>query len=188
MNRHRIFIAINLPENVKKHLIHFQKKWWRSDVPCSWTKSENLHITLVFLGYLTDTELIEVCKITKQVASKHNSFSIELNKILYAPPQKPIKMIWAEGKENKELTELQNDFKTYFNELKSDKIYIPHITLGRLKQWEFKKINPEERPQINEEIFLKFRVNSIEVMESELKRGGSKYTILKSFSLLDKNL
>ncbi|PIX88575.1 MAG: hypothetical protein COZ30_00470, partial [Candidatus Nealsonbacteria bacterium CG_4_10_14_3_um_filter_36_16] len=56
-----------------------------------------------------------------------------------------------------------------------------HITLGRIKQWEFRQIEPEERPEVNEEINLTFEVNSIEVMESELKRGGSEYTILESF-------
>ena len=34
---------------------------------------------------------------------------------------------------------------------------------------------------MNEEINLNFEVNSIDVMESELKRGGPEYTILESF-------
>ncbi|MBI4101693.1 MAG: RNA 2',3'-cyclic phosphodiesterase, partial [Candidatus Nealsonbacteria bacterium] len=50
--RHRIFLAINLPENVKKKLADFKSKW--PDLPCRWTKAENLHITLVFLGSVSD--------------------------------------------------------------------------------------------------------------------------------------
>ena len=46
----RIFIAVNLPENVKKKLAEYEENWL--DLPIRWTKKENLHITLVFLGYL----------------------------------------------------------------------------------------------------------------------------------------
>ena len=61
-----------------------------------------------------------------------------------------------------------------------------HITLARLRQWEFNKIEPEEKPEINEDINLTFEVNSIEVMESELKRGGPNYIVLESCRLADK--
>jgi len=61
--------------------------------------------------------------------------------------------------------------------------YTPHLTLGRIKTWEFRKIEPEERPKIDEDINLSFEVNSIEIMESQLKRGGPKYTILENFPL-----
>ncbi|MCJ7787087.1 RNA 2',3'-cyclic phosphodiesterase, partial [Patescibacteria group bacterium] len=84
---HRVFIAINLPENIKKKLTDYQLKW--PELPCRWTKKENLHITLAFLGYLTDEELFEVCKITKEVALRHEPFFINLNKILYGPPKQP---------------------------------------------------------------------------------------------------
>ena len=59
--RHRIFIAINLPEDIKKKLTDYQAKWL--ELPCRWTKKENLHITLMFLGYLSDEELLEILKI-----------------------------------------------------------------------------------------------------------------------------
>jgi len=59
----------------------------------------------------------------------------------------------------------------------------PHITLGRIKTWEFRRMEPEERPEINEDINLNFEVNSIEIMESQLKRNGPDYTILESCPL-----
>ena len=58
-----------------------------------------------------------------------------------------------------------------------------HITLERIRQWEWRRIEPEERPEIEEEINLSFLVNSIKVMESLLKRKGPKYTILESANL-----
>jgi len=186
--RHRIFIAINLPEEIKKELSSFQSIW--PELPCRWTKKENLHITLMFLGYLSDEELLEVLKITKEVASRNSSFLINLKKIIYGPPKKmPPRMVWAEGEKSEELGKLQKDLE---NSLLSSSVkgvesenrpYAPHITLGRIKAWEFRSIEPEERPEVNEEINLSFEVNSIEVMESVLKRGGAEYTILESCPL-----
>jgi 2'-5' RNA ligase len=162
----RIFIAINLPENIKKKLAQYQDKW--PDLPCRWTKKENLHITLEFLGYLTDEEVVEACQRAEKMALAEESFSINLNKIGYGPGNnKPAKMVWATGEKLKE-----------FN-------LRPHITLGRIKTWQFKQLNPEERPQIDEDIDLNFEVTSIEVMESQLSKGGAKYNILQSCPLKD---
>ncbi len=185
--KHRIFIAINLPEDIKKELYSFQLK--RLELPCLWTKKENLHITLAFLGYVFDQELLGVFKIAKETALKQQPFFINLTKIIYGPPKKPPRMIWAEGEKSEELGKLQADLE---NSLLSSSVkgktaenrpYTPHITLGRIRQWEFRKLEPEERPEVNEEIDLNFEVNSIEVMESQLKKGGAEYTVLESAKL-----
>lgn len=195
--RHRIFIAINLPENIKRELSNFQSKW--PELPIRWTKPENLHITLVFLGYLSDDELLKVIKLTGEVAQKNNSFSINLNKICYAPPKKIFpRMIWiegacpelVEGKKIDKLSRLQSDlenslFNVGINQPEEEGIrsYTSHITLGRIRQWEFRQLEIEERPEIEENISLGFGVNSIEVMESNPKRDGPEYTVLESCQL-----
>ena len=75
--RHRIFIAINLPGDIKKQLAKYQDKW--PELGGKWTPKDNLHITLEFLGDLTDLELADVCKIAGEVAERHEVFSITLN-------------------------------------------------------------------------------------------------------------
>lgn len=177
---HRIFIAINLPENLKDKLIAYQAKW--PDLPARWTEKENLHITLVFLGSLTDSEIPEVLNKVEQVAQKHDSFSINLNQICYGPPKKmPPRMVWATGPVSEELNRLCGDLQSLLGAEKRP--YSLHITLGRIRSWDFKRINPEERPIIKEDIALNFVVNSIEVMESRLKPTGAEYTILNSWQL-----
>ncbi|MEK7541078.1 MAG: RNA 2',3'-cyclic phosphodiesterase [Patescibacteria group bacterium] len=187
--RHRIFIAINLPEDIKKTLAFYQNKW--QELPAKWVSPDNIHITLEFLGDLTDEELGEVCLAVKEAAQRHSSFSISLNNVSYGPlplnPKKSPKMIWAVGEGNKELADLKNDLEKFL--LKSirfspeNRKFALHVTLARIKEWEWKRIDPEERPEINENIDLLFTVESIEVMESELKRSGPVYTILESHNL-----
>lgn len=188
--RHRIFIAINFPERIKNELEIFQEKF--SELPARWVKKENLHITLAFLGYVRDEDLPKIIEITKEVAKRHQPFSINLIKICYGPPKvKPPRMIWVIGERSIELGNLQNDLKNSLMALSIPQLeeeegrgFIPHITLARVRKWEFKQMEPEERPEIDEDINLNFEVKSIEVMESHLKRGGAKYEILESVSLL----
>jgi len=184
--RHRVFIAINLPEEIKKELFSYSEKF--TELPAKWTGKDNLHITLEFLGVLTDEEIGEVCVIVKAVAERHSSFSLNLSQILYGPPKKiPPKMVWAEGEKSKELSLLREDLENSLMEkirfVPENRAFAPHITLARISSWEWKGIEIEERPEINETIDLPFTVESIEVMESVLKRGGPVYTILESHNL-----
>ena len=108
--RHRIFIAINLPAEIKKELTKYDGRW--PEIPAKWTPIENLHITLEFLGELTDEEIGEVCFAVKEIADSHKSFSIDLKKILYGPMGKfPPKMIWVEGEKSQDLSTLKTDLQ-----------------------------------------------------------------------------
>lgn len=186
MNRHRIFIAINLPEDIKKKLSDYQSKW--PELPVRWTKLENIHITLIFLGYLTNEEIPELCKIAKEVVSKYPQFTVNLNKICYGPPKKmPPRMIWVQGEKLKILSGLKEDLEKSLTEnirfSPENREFSPHLTLGRIKTWQWRQIEPEDRPEVEEDISLSFNVNSIEVMESVLKRTGPEYTVLESAEL-----
>lgn len=184
--RHRVFVAINLPTEIKKELSAYSEKWL--DLPAKWTAKDNLHITLEFLGALTDEEIGEVCVAVKEVAEKHESFSLNLTNILYGPPKKmPPKMVWAEGEVSEELSVLREDLENALTErvrfVPENRTFAPHITLARISAMEFRAIEPEEVPEINENIDLQFTVESIEVMESVLKREGPIYEILESHQL-----
>lgn len=184
--KHRIFIAINLPQDIINQLASYQKKW--PELPVRWTNKENLHITLSFLGYLTDIEMGEICLVTKEVANNHNSLEVNLNKISYGSlDKKPPRMVWARGEKSKELSILKNNLEYNFSEkinfLPEKRSFSPHITLARIKTFEWRAIEPEERPEINENIDLNFTVESIEVMESKLRRNGPMYAVVESNSL-----
>ena len=71
--------------------------------------------------------------------------------------------------------------ESYKYKEKEARPYSPHITLARIKTWEFRRL--EDRPEIDEPIDLTFEVNSFEIMESFLKRSGAEYEVLESISL-----
>ncbi len=184
--KRRLFIAINLPENIKNKLIGYQGKW--ADLPVRWTPKANLHITLVFIGYVGDNEMYEICNIAKEIAKRHGSFNIRLKRILLGPPNKFPRMFWVEGKKSEEMARLKNDFEDMFSRVRACH---PHITLGRIKQGQWRELSPQ--PEINE-VFnftphhrrgagFSFPVETIEVMQSNLQRTGAEYTVLESVSL-----
>ena len=154
---HRIFIAINLPEEIKEELSKIQDKfdfdWARR------TKKENLHITLEFVGSVSDKELENIFKKAEDFAKKTKAFEVILGKVGYFPDNLLPKYIFATGGKY-------------------------HITLARIRQWQWKRIESDDRPEIAQTIDLKLKANSIEVMESFLKRGGPEYRILESYPLL----
>ena len=184
--RHRIFIAINLPNDIKKMLGGFEKKW--PDLPAKWVGPQNLHITLVFLGDITDEQLGQVCMAVKEISQKYNSLNVSLHHVAYGPEGKiPPRYIWVGGEGTKELSLLKKGLEDALSEEVKfnldNKPFAPHITLARIKEWEWRAIEPEERPEVNETIALTFTVESIEVMESELKRGGPQYIVVESHAL-----
>lgn len=184
--RHRIFIAINLPQDIKKMLAKYQEKW--PQLPAKWVPENNLHITTVFLGDLTDIELGEVCMTAKEVVVRHAAIDVNLKTIGYGPEGKvPPRMLWASGEKSKELSLLKKELeeallgKVRF--VLENKAFALHITLAKISAFGWRAIEPEERPELPESIDLLFTVESIEVMESELKKGRPEYTIIESVEL-----
>ncbi len=173
--KRRLFIAINLPGNIKNKLVEYQRKW--AELPVRWTPKMNLHITLVFIGYVDDDEMYEICHTVKTIARRYNPFSINLKRIILGPPDKPPRMFWVEGERNEEIAKLKNDLE----ERKEARAYRPHITLGRIKQGEWRKL--DSKPEVDEKFGFSFPVETIEVMQSNLKRTGAEYSVLESVNL-----
>ena len=135
---HRIFLAINLPEKTKKELLGHKEKW--PELSGRWTTPDNLHITLVFLDNTSDKELQEIQKITKEVVTRHKTFSFSLSQIVYGPTAKQPRMIWARGEASQALLSLQRDLANALGH-QDEYPFSLHITLARLEEWEFRRID-----------------------------------------------
>lgn len=192
---HRIFVAINLPEEVKVELGNLEKEIAdmfpeeASRGLIRWVKKENLHLTLLFIGLVKDEEIPQVSQIVRSIVQAQKSFSLKFEKVCYGPSNKiPPRLIWLDIEEEPGLLTLAEKLKEEMTQTgilrKIEKRrFSPHITLGRIRTWQWQRMDPEERPVIEREISLNFEVKSIEMMESVLKRTGSEYIILESTKL-----
>ncbi len=186
--RRRIFIAINLPDKIKARLKEVKEKY--DYLPVRWTKEPSLHLTLIFIGYVSDEQMLEACRAAREVAEQSEPLTLNFKRITLGPPGKSPRMIWLEGEINQGLVSLKNRLEEVL--LNSDSGFShresrplnPHITLARIKMQQWQQM--ESTPQINEAFQAQVPVASIEVMESDLKHDGAEYAILESCPLGEK--
>lgn len=177
----RLFIAINLPMELKRELFSVQKEI-NSQFPgeyteaglFKWVKMENLHLTLKFIGEVGDSQVPKIIENIAKIAESQKYFEIKTKKICY-DNEKQCQLIFLATEKNHDLENLAKNF--------DEKKFLGHITLARVKEWAFKRIEPEERPNIDQDFEKKIPVKSIELMESVLKRTGPEYIVLHSFPL-----
>ncbi len=183
---HRIFIAINLPENIKSRISNIQEEW--PTLPCRWVNRENLHITLAFLGNRNNQELEKVLEISKEIATASEPFLISFSKVCYGPGAKiPPRLVWIEGEKSQAFHQLKTNMGNLLSEgigfWPDRKKSLPHITIARVKTWNWRQLEPDDRPDIDSQVSIEVPVNSIEVMKSYLKKTGPEYQILQTFKL-----
>jgi len=180
----RVFLAIEIPEETKRELAHTKSELKNlfGERVVKWVEDENLHITLLFLGSVREEKLEEMKEALCCV--KTDPFSIRLTKVVYHPPFKEkAKLIWAKG-ESKMLPTLKKKVEEALQR-DHEKDFKPHVTLGRIKRWEFRKMSALAVPEVNEDISLEFTVSSFNLLESRLKKEGPEYKLLKSFKLYE---
>lgn len=174
----RIFIAINLPEEIKEKLTDLQKKY--KNLPVRWVKKENLHITLCFLGDTKEKDIGLIGRNLKIISKELNSFEVYLNKIHPGPNKNHPRMLWVSGPISEDLRKLQrkvtDSVKDFINEERDFKL---HITLARALKDSFGRI--KKIPWFLDKINLAFKVSSFDLMESKLSMNGAEYKVLEKF-------
>lgn len=176
----RIFIGIELPQQVKKRLIQATEKW--QNLPVKWSRIENLHITLLFLGHIGDEMIPDICNKLKRACQKSDIFDINFEKIALGPDIKRARMFWLEGRPSEELKQFKNNINKELGIFQRDNVAIrPHITLGRIKKIDWKKL--PKIPVINDKLSISVSVDSAQVSESLIEEGKRKFIILEDCPL-----
>lgn len=190
MAYHRTFIAINLPQKAKNIIAETISDWQnlladQIELPIKWTLGANLHLTLVFLGNITDDDILIIGKKITQIAASTEPFYLHFTNFVYGPKDfvktDMPHMIWLEGEENPKLIALQNELEKAFEMGGQKKKFTPHITIGRIKTSSKAEINKFPKT-FNKKCEITVPVSSIEFMESELRPGRPQYTVLLSAS------
>jgi len=177
MRQRKVFVGIQLPALVRKKLAKKIEKW--QDLPIIWIKKDNFHITLSFIGYVSDESIVDICRNISQAVAKIAVFDIRFGNIKLGPEKDKPNLIWLEGDSSDELKNLDEIIAKnlgVFTEKRKE--FRPHVTLGRLraKKWE----TLPEKPEIFEKFSVSVPVESVDVFESREENGKRKYFILES--------
>lgn len=171
----RIFIAIEIPDEIKKEIIEIQKH-----LPAfkrKLTEEENLHLTLKFLGEIEENKIEEVKKRLREI--KFKSFEAEIDKIGFFD-KRDRGIIWLN------LTNCENLQKEIDQKLKGlfevEKRFMSHLTIARTKLIKNKKEFLEELKKIKIQK-NNFFVKEFKLIESKLSEKGSEYSVIEDYKL-----
>ncbi|MEW6685748.1 MAG: RNA 2',3'-cyclic phosphodiesterase [Candidatus Edwardsbacteria bacterium] len=180
----RIFVAIELPNNIHQKIANLQKQLKLTGADVKWVEPENIHLTLKFLGNLMK-EKIEILSLGVEEAVKNiSNFQIALDRLGAFPSLRRVQIVWVGINEGeKEAINLQEKIEEKLTSLgfeKERRAFVPHLTIGRARS--FKKI-PELVKEIEKVNFSteKFLVSSVNIMKSVLTPKGPIYTKLNEF-------
>lgn len=177
----KIFIGIDLPEQVKKRLVKTMEKW--QDLPVRWSYPENLHLTVLFIGYIEDEMVADVCMKVKRACQKLPVFDINLEHILLGPEDdKRAKMFWLTGEPSENLKNLRENIEKELGIFQSEKkVFRPHITLGRIRKTHWEQLS--EIPKVDEKFSFSLLIESVQVLESTSVKGKRKFLMLENCPL-----
>jgi 2'-5' RNA ligase len=161
----RLFIAINFDENMTDALIEMQDDLMRFGVNGNFTREENLHMTLVFIGESDEPEKIE--EIMRDVPLR--SFTIKVSGM-----RRFKDMVFANVEDNPDLNDYVKRLRRALSDNDIDfdkKKFMSHITLVR------RASGAKDVPMFSDEnTSEKMRVNGISLMKSEQGKHGMVYT------------
>ncbi len=179
----RTFIAVFPPPEVVKEALAAARL--PPDDRIRWTRPENVHLTLKFLGDVREELLDDIRAALEEVRAKHAPFEAALAGLGAFPSARRARILWASvGEGSERLRSLAIDLDTSLASLgfeRERRPYTPHLTLGRMRG---KPASLQLPPGC---IGSKFRVGSIELVESVLTPEGSVYKTLSTFALSGKS-
>jgi len=186
----RTFISVTLPKKIVSVSEMLQTTIIHKKDNIKWANPGNIHLTLKFLGHTPFEAADEINEVLKDLVSKHSGMELNINGTGCFPKIERPRVLWLGIDGN--IAQLQ-DFVTELN-IKLEKLgfpleedeFIPHITLARIKY------PPKDTPDITNFINtsyepIKFNINRIRFMSSELFPNGPIYSILGTHFLGEKS-
>lgn len=130
----RLFIGINFEERVLKELTKISERFMEKTIKGNFTRKENFHLTLVFLGEVDSAKVGKIEECIKNIDIL--PFTIELGEIGRFS-RKNGDIYWISIKKSNELNKIYEKLAKNLKEIGfvlEDKPYIPHLTIGRKVQ------------------------------------------------------
>lgn len=185
----RTFIAIDLSEEAKRELAKLQSELKKSNADVKWVEPENVHLTLKFLGEVTDEYVIKVKEVLDKIASQFKPYEIMLSGIGAFPKLDYPRVIWVgieKGKiETKEIADKIEEELSKLDFQKEDREFSAHLTIGRVRSPKNKQTLKEKLQTLDCKLYTVncTLVSSINLYQSTLTPQGPLYTCLHKVNL-----
>ena len=187
----RTFIALDLGESVRRVLAGIIRQMAQELPVIRWADAAGIHLTLAFLGDLTDERLVEAMHAAESAARQVTTFAIRLSHLGVFDSLHHPRVLWMGIDEPS--GSLQQLHRALNLELEQrgfaidTRPFSPHLTLARMKV----SLKPDERQRLQRlltetrvaDSSSVHRVDQLCVMKSELLRSGARYTYLGDYVL-----
>ncbi len=186
----RVFIAIDIDDENRAGLSDLQQQLQdKADIKkgdVKWVKPQNIHLTLKFLGEVKDEQVVDVCNVVKDVASRYQSFELEV-KSVGCFGGRSARVLWVgTGEGRNRLLQLQKDLEQKLASSgwpPEQREFAGHLTLCRVKN-----SRAGVKLAAMTENYKDFRLGTIEadsvsVYQSQLTPSGPIYTVLGNYKL-----
>ena len=185
----RCFIAIRLSPTIILQISSYIEALQKISQDIRWTKAENIHLTLKFLGEIEDSRADMVKEKLYSVSKVFSQFSLKISGSGSFPGRKRPRVFWLgmeQSHENPLFTVhkwIEDNLHTLGFE-KEKRRFSPHLTIGRVRSkypadftdlFSFMDKNPF--PPID------LKVENLFFIQSFLKPTGAEYNIIESYPL-----
>ncbi|PIU75919.1 RNA 2',3'-cyclic phosphodiesterase [Candidatus Pacearchaeota archaeon CG06_land_8_20_14_3_00_35_12] len=170
----RSFIAIDLPNEVKKELKQVQEKLPKENCKLLLVNPDILHLTLRFLGEISENELFKVKEAIEKI--KFQKFEAHISNVGFFPDENFIRVVWVSLEPSDKFKEIHNTLDSELKKIGINKNerFESHVTLARVKFVKDKKFFVEQIKKIPLKS-IQFVVDEIKLKKSTLTPNGPVY-------------
>ncbi len=173
----RAFISINLPFEIREAIGQFQETIGHETRGIRWTRPENCHLTLKFLGDTSIETLSILEKSLSPLMQEMSVFPLELYGVGQFPPKGQPSVVWiGVMKGASPLTALEQRIRESLLDSKiafDKKKFKPHLTIGRAMRNQ--RASVRALKDYSDYSFGTFQVNGFSIMQSVLQKEGPMY-------------
>lgn len=129
----RVYIAIDFEDTIKNYFDRITSYMKSHCIEGSFTRKNNFHLTIRFIGEVDAIQITKIKEVIDMAALKVSPFELSVGN-LGIFKRKKTNILWLGIEENAAISELHKELSNLLKEFKIpfyDKLFMPHITLGR---------------------------------------------------------
>ena len=181
----RTFVAVLLPDEIRRRLAQEVDALRRHASGVAWVATDNLHITVKFLGGVDETRLGEVAAALQRGANVP-AFEVDIRGLGAFPTASRPRVLWAGAPGPPAFTQLAEGIDQALVALgfpPEGRGFTPHVTLGRVREPRRDVALTEALEAAAARPFGALRVERVSLMRSDLSPRGARYSELAAVPL-----